>query len=130
MTGDGGQPQEFDMLAASLRADAADMKTFLDVLGVKLRDALPGMVEVEREGGLFKKERRVEAIRIRVEDYVYEIRQVASGVEARMNHQVRGITLKNQVVRLEEWIVALSQHLTKHAESNAVARNALDQLVR
>ena len=131
MSGEGGgATSDFDLLAASLRADAADLRTFLDVLALKLSDALPGMVEVEREGGLFKKERHAEAIRVHIEDFVYEIRRAPSGVEAKVNHQVRGITLKNQVVRLEEWIVALSQHLTRHAASNATARNALDQLVR
>ncbi len=130
MTGGGGTAGDFDLLAASLRADAADLKTFLDVLATKLAGALPGMVELEREGGVFKKEHRVATIRIRIEDYVYEIRRAPSGLEAKLNHQVRGITLKNQVVRLEDWIVALSQHLARHAESNAAARNALDQLVR
>ena len=126
----GGPASDFDMLAASLRADAADLKTFLEVLANKLSGALPNMVRVEREGGLFKKEHPVRSIRIEIEEHGYEIRRAASGLEARLNHQVRGIVLKNEVMRLDQWIEALSAHLTKHAESSASARNALDQLVR
>ena len=126
----GGPASDFDLLAASLRADAADLKTFLEVLANKLSGALPNMVRVEREGGLFKKEHPVRSIRIQIEEHGYEIRRAASGLEARLNHQVRGIVLKNEVMRLDQWIEALSAHLTKHAESSASARNALDQLVR
>ena len=126
----GGPASDFDMLAASLRADAADLKTFLEVLANKLSGALPNMVRVEREGGLFKKEHAVQSIRIQIEEHGYEIRRAAGGLEARLNHQVRGIVLKNEVMRLDQWIEALSAHLTKHAESSASARNALDQLVR
>jgi hypothetical protein len=125
-----GPASNFDMLAASLRADAADLKTFMEVLATKLADALPNMVRVEREGGLFKKEHRVQAIRIQIEEHGYELRRAASGIEARLNHQVRGIVLKNEVMRLDQWIEALSAHLTRHAESSASARNALDQMVR
>ena len=49
-----GPASNFDLLAASLRADAADLKTFMEVLATKLSDALPNMVRVEREGGLFR----------------------------------------------------------------------------
>jgi hypothetical protein len=125
-----GPAADFDMLAASLRADAADVKTFLEVLATKLSGALPSLVQVEREGGIFKKEHRVRAIRVQIEEHGYELRHAASGLEARLYHQVQGITLKNQVVRLDEWIEALSEHLTRHAETSASARSALDQLVR
>jgi hypothetical protein len=125
-----GPASNFDLLAASLRADAADLKTFLEVLATKMSDALPNMVRVEREGGLFKKEHPVRSIRIQIEEHGYEIRRAASGIEARLNHQVRGIVLKNEVMRLDQWIEALSEHLTRHAESSASARSALDQLVR
>jgi hypothetical protein len=125
-----GPESNFDLLAASLRADATDLKTFLEVLAAKMSGALPNMVRVEREGGLFRKEHAVRSILIQIEEHGYEIRRAASGIEARLNHQVRGIVLKNEVLRLDQWIDALSQHLARHAESSAAARNALDKLVR
>jgi hypothetical protein len=119
----------FELVAASIRADASDLKTFMDVLAVKLEQALPGMVYVEREGGLFKKERKVKLIRIQLEDKLYDLARAGTGLEARLSHQVRGITLKNEVMNLDAWITALSHHLSRHAASSAEARAALERLV-
>src|SRR5205823_3833051 len=95
----GGDPaMGFELVAASIRADASDLKTFLDVLAVKLEQALPGMVFIEREGGLFKRERKVQVIRIQIEDKLYDLARAGGGLEARLSHQVRGITLKNEVL--------------------------------
>src|SRR5919197_3674150 len=105
----GGDPaMGFELVAASIRADASDLKTFMDVLGLKLEQTLPGMVHIERERGFLKKERKVKVIRIQIEDKLYELAGAGSGLEARLSHQVRGITLKNEVVSLEAWITELS----------------------
>ena len=53
----GGQPLDFDLLAASLRADAVDAETFFRVLAAKLADALGDRVTLERAKGLRKKDR-------------------------------------------------------------------------
>ena len=119
----------FELVAASIRADASDVKTFMDVLAVKLEQALPGMVYVEREGGLFKKERKVKLIRIQLEDKLYDLARAGAGLEARLSHQVRGITLKNEAMNLDAWISELSHHLSRHAAISAEARAALERLV-
>jgi hypothetical protein len=126
----GGDPaMGFELVAASIRADASDLKTFLDVLATKLERALPGMVYVEREGGLFKKERKVKVIRVQIDDRLYELARSGTRVEARLSHQVRGITLKTEVLNLDAWIGELSHHLSRHAASSAEARAALERLV-
>ena len=126
----GGDPaMGFELVAASIRADASDLKTFLDVLAIKLEQALPGMVYVEREGGLFKRERKVKVIRVQIDDKLYELARAGTGLEAHVSHQVRGITLKNEVMSLDAWITELSHHLSRHAASSAEARAALERLV-
>ncbi len=119
----------FDLVAASLRADAADLGSFLEALAVKLESSLPGMVRVEREGGLFKKVRRVRAIRIQIEESVYEVYRAGGGLEARLSQQVRGIVLKHDTLRLDAWIDELSRHLARHAETSAEVRAALERLL-
>ena len=119
----------FELVAASIRADAADLATFMDVFAVKLQQALPGMVSVEREGGLFKRERKVRAIRVQLDDKLYELERQHARPEAHMSHQVRGITLKKESLPLDDWINELSGHLALHAASNAQARAALERLV-
>jgi hypothetical protein len=119
----------FDLLAASIRADANDLKTFMDALAAKLNDALPGMVYVEREGGLFKKEHPVKAIRIQLEDRLFDLSKAGAGLQAQLSHTVRGVTLKHEMVHLDAWITELSQHLARHAQSSAQARAALERLL-
>ena len=43
-----------DLLAASLRADTSDLRAYVESLAVKLEEAVPERVRVERRrGGLF-----------------------------------------------------------------------------
>jgi hypothetical protein len=119
----------FDLVAASIRADASDLRTFLDALAFKLELALPGMVAVKREGGLFKRERKVKAVRVQLDDRLYELGRGDLLLEAQISHQVRGITLKKEVLALEGWIGELSAHLARHAATSAEARAALERLV-
>lgn len=118
-----------DMLAASIRADAADLGTFLEALATKLEGALPGMVRVGREGGLFKKEHRVQWIRVQLEDKLFELYRSGAGVEARFLHVVQGVTLKRELLHLDAWIAELSQRLARHAQTSAEARTALERMV-
>src|SRR2546423_181318 len=53
----------FELVAASLRADATDLAAFVEALAVKLEGALPGSVRVERRGGgLFSREERLRTL--------------------------------------------------------------------
>ena len=50
----GAEPEDFETVAASLRADAADLPSFIEALAVKLEGALPGRVGtavIPSEGG-------------------------------------------------------------------------------
>ena len=125
----GNQGVDMDMLAASIRADAADLGTFLEALATKLEGALPGMVRVGREGGLFKKEHRVQWIRVQLEDKLFELYRSGAGVEARFLHVVQGVTLKRELLHLDAWIAELSQRLARHAQTSAEARTALERMV-
>ena len=120
---------DFDMVSASLRADTRDLAVFLDAFAAKVQPALPGLVWIEREGGLFRKEHPVKAIRIQLEDKIFEVYRVGAGVEARLLHSVQGVVLKKEVVHLEAWINELSQRLARHAQSSAEARAAIERLV-
>jgi hypothetical protein len=130
MADSSGDPAlDFDMLSAAIRADAADLKTFMEALAVKLGEALPGHVAVEREGGLFQKEHRVRKVSVDLDDRHYELERLNTGVEARTAHQVRGIRLKTDVVGLDAWIEDLARRLAAHAQANAQARSALNRLI-
>lgn len=110
----------FDLLAASIRADSADLRTYLDVVGAKLADALPGSVAVERDGGLFAREHRVRKVTLRLEGRVFRLEWTGSDLEAAVDAGR---------VPLDTWSETLAQLLSDHAHSESQARAAMDSLV-
>jgi hypothetical protein len=122
-------PEDLDLLAASLRADAGDLDAFVEALAVKLEAALPGQVEVERRGGLLGGRKRVRRIEVTLGDQRYEAEADRGRVTCRRRSVVRGIALKTQELDLDAWIAALSQDLVEEADRSDRGRQALARLL-
>src|SRR5947209_10093689 len=121
---------EFELLAASLRADTGDLTAFTEALATKLEGALPGQTEVERKGGgLFGGPKRVARIGVQMGDSRYELRAEKHGLQCTRGKSVRGIVLKTESLNLDEWIDGLSRDLTEQAARSEQARTALQRLV-
>jgi hypothetical protein len=118
----------FDRVSASLRADARDLAVFLEVLAAKFAGALPSAVTVEHEGGLLSR-KRVKRLQVQLGEHRYELARAGSGLEGRRSHSVRGITLRTEVLAIEDWITALAEHLAEQAKGSEKAREALDRLL-
>ena len=70
----GTQPDDFEMVAASLRADSADLPTFVEALAVKLEAALPGRCEVDRHAKkLFSHDKVVRKLSLSIGDWRYTL---------------------------------------------------------
>jgi class 3 adenylate cyclase len=115
----------FEALAASLRADAEDLRVFVDVLGPKLEAALPEATHVEREG--FRGTGGVRTIEVELREHRYRLE--ARGPRLFRSHVVRGITLKNDDLDLGEWIDSLAHDLSQEAERSERGRIALEGLL-
>ena len=121
---------DFDLIAAALRADAQDARTFLRVLAGKLQAALPGAVEVRRGGGLFARERPVVDLAVTLGDWQFRLTAGPDGVPAATRaHTVRGIALKSEAMALEAWVAALLEQLQAHARGGAAAAESLRRLL-
>ena len=121
---------QFELLAASLRADSTDLAAFTEALAAKLEGALPGQTELQRKGGgLFGGPKRVSKIGVQLGDCRYELRFEKQGIDCTRGKSVRGIVLKTEQLTLDEWIEALSRDLTEQAGKNEQARLALERLV-
>ena len=120
---------DFDLLAASIRADSKDLSLFLEVLATKLGGAIPGAIRLEHEGGLFSK-KKVKRLQVQLADHQYALSRAGQGLEATHSHTVRGITLRTETLGVDEWIQLLSRQLAEHAQSSAQARSALDTLLQ
>jgi hypothetical protein len=125
---------DFDMVAAALRQDAADVATYASVLTGTLADALPpGCVVVERDRSLSDKlkgrEGRPSRIVVRLGDRTLFLAAAHGRPVAEIHHEVRGVVLSRDQVPIDAWIEALARELIAHADANARAADALRRLV-
>jgi hypothetical protein len=123
------QGMRFELLAASLRADAGDTDAFLGALAAKLGGALPHRVRVERGGGLFSHGHPVRRLAVNLGEWEYELAAGAGGLDASRTHTVRGVALKSEPLGLEEWIDALGAELAALAQHSAQDHAALQRLL-
>jgi hypothetical protein len=120
----------FELVAASLRADATDLAAFVEALAVKLEGALPGSVRVERRGdGLFSREKRVRRISVSFDEIRYDLERENGTLRTSRRSEVRGIVIKSEPLDLDAWIEALSRELATQARESERARIALERLL-
>jgi hypothetical protein len=72
---EGTGAEDFDLAAAGLRIDGADLATSVKVLAAKLEQALPGVTRVERRGGglLGRGEKQVRRVQVELGSCCYEL---------------------------------------------------------
>jgi hypothetical protein len=121
---------DFDMVAAALRRDSADVATYARVLTGSLAEALPpDCVTVERERSLGDRLRGREGRPIRVVVRLGERTLSLAAEVAEIRHEVRGVVLSREEVALDVWVATLARELLARAEANARAAEALRRLV-
>lgn len=126
----GEGPLELDLLSASLRAGVADLAAFVEGLAVKLEEAIPGLVRIQRVRSGFRGPKRVQSISVDAGGQRLEL--VSDGgdrVQTRVARVSGGITLKSEPIEIEEWLAALSASLAHEAARNERTRQALERLL-
>lgn len=118
---------DFDLLAASLRADTADVQTWIAVLAQKLANALPSRVWLHR-GGLFGNG-AVDGMGADMGSWRFALRLEHGEPVAERTHIVRSIALKSETLPLDAWIDALVTALAELAATSARERNAIQSLL-
>jgi hypothetical protein len=118
---------DFDLDAAGLRADSADLKAYIEVLARKLEFSLPAQTTVQRRSkGFLSREKVVESINVELGDFRYAVRADGRASRAKV---VRDVTIKTEPLELEDWVRALGAELSARAADSAEARAALERLV-
>lgn len=129
MTSDEPTAVNIDMLAATLRADAGDLGTFVEALAVKLEEAVPGRVSAERRrDGMFGP-KRVRRIALDAGGRRLELRADGGAVQARVSRVSGGIVIKSEELGIDEWLQVLGEVLAAEAESSTTTRQALQRLL-
>jgi len=120
---------DFDLLAASLRAETRDLEAFVEALATKLEGSFPERVRIERKGGHLGGRRRVERLAVELDENSFELEREHAEVTCRRRNVVRGIVLKNEAMPLEEWIDSLAAALARAAAETERGRQALQRLL-
>ena len=133
-TGGALEPQSdslpgFDMVAASIRADASDTETFFRVLVSKMSDALGDRVTVKRAGGLLKRDRPVTGIEMDLTNsgagIVLTAHREHEAITCTVARRVGGIALSTKQVSTPEWIEELVSALAEQAKRSQQTWSAL-----
>jgi hypothetical protein len=123
----------FDMVAASIRADASDTETFFRVLVGKMSDALGDRVTVKRAGGLLKRDRPVTGIEMDLTNagagIVLAAQREHEAITCTVVRRVGGIALSTKQVSTSEWIEELVSALADQAKRSQQTWNALHGLL-
>jgi hypothetical protein len=122
----------FDLVAARLRADSADLSAFVEGLAAKLEEAVPGCVRVQRvRSGGFRGPKLVRLVSVDLGGSRLELsREPGSDrVQTRRARISGGITLSSEALPIEQWIEELSEGLAREAEHSGQARQALERLL-
>jgi hypothetical protein len=120
---------DIDLLAASLRADSSDLGAFVEALAVKLEQAVPGAVAVERRRqGMFGP-KRVQRIALDAGDQRLELQARDGAIETRSSRLSGGIVLKREQLDTDAWLHALGEALAVQAQRSQTTRQALERLL-
>jgi len=123
--------ETFDLAAAGLRADGADLRIGLEALASKLEQALPGAARVQRSGGglLGRGERRVREVRVDLGEARYELRFEGAALSGSRERVSGGISIKRETLDPGAWLAALTEDLRAQSQRSAQARTALEGLL-
>jgi hypothetical protein len=123
--------ETFDLAAAGLRGDGAELLRSVEVLATKLEQALPGRARVERRGGglLGRGAKRVSQVLVELGANRYQLAVEHGRVEGFRERQVGGIAIKREPLDAAQWIAAVTADLRSEAERSEQARAALDRLL-
>jgi hypothetical protein len=122
-------PLDIDLLTASLRADASDLGAFVEALAVKLEDAAPDRVQVDRrKKGMFGS-KLVRRISLDAGDRRLELRSESGTIDTRASRLSGGIVLKNDVLEVDAWLAAVGEALAAEAQRSQSTRRALERML-
>jgi hypothetical protein len=119
---------DIELVTASLRADASDLGAFVEALAVKLEQALPNGVRVDRRGGLFGA-KKVRQISVDAGDMRLRLDRDGAAVNTSRARLSGGIVLKTEQIEIDEWLHELARALADQARRSSATREALDRML-
>ena len=128
MTDPGGS-FDLELAAAQLRADSSDVTVLVKVLADQLSEALGPRLQVERDGGLFKRSDRVKRLTITMDDDQFDATVDGPVLRCTVGHTSGGIRIRSDKVDVDTWLARLLTVLQAEAERSQAVRQALEHIV-
>jgi hypothetical protein len=120
---------DIDLVTAALRVDTSELGTFVEALAVKLEEAVPGAVSVQRRrDGLFGP-KLVRSLAVDAGEQRLELERDGPRVNTSASKLSGGIVLKREQLDTDSWLRALSQALAAQAAHSRTTRQALERLL-
>lgn len=119
----------FETLAAALNLGRSQQKDLVESLAQMMTLSLPDSVSINRSGWLLSKEKPISELTVRFDEFHYKIIKEGSGYSAKALKMVRGVALKTTELELEECFKQIIDELTRVADKNARARDALQSFI-
>lgn len=117
-------------VAAQLsRSFGEDERDFLETLALLLQTALPDATTIERGGAFWAKVRPVKSLTVELSEESFLLQSEAGPLKSQITRRVRGVAIKTEEVRVEEWIHRLSDCLSQRAAQSRAAREALEKWI-
>lgn len=118
-------------VAGVVAAGGAELEQRLPGLVAALEAALPGAVQVEREGGgLFHRgPRRIRSVTAAVGDHRFSLTRDGDRLVPAVAHEVRGIVLRRDTLPPAEWLRRLGEQLRELAAGAQSVSPALARLL-
>jgi hypothetical protein len=120
---------DIDLLSASLRADLSDLNAFVESLAIKLEDAIPQLVRVERRRGGLLGPKLVRRIAVDAGEQRLELESRSGVVETSCSRMSGGIVLKRESIATGAWLGLLGEALSSEARRSETTRRALERLL-
>jgi hypothetical protein len=127
---------DIQVVAAMLRTDEADVRSFARVLTGALAEALPaGMVEVEYRRGLTDRlagrDGRVVAVLVHGDHHDLGLCESdRGGVETEVRQVVGGVVLSRSKVDLDTWLWILAETVLAAATRTAATQRAIERFLQ
>jgi hypothetical protein len=120
---------DLDLLAASLRADAGDLQAFVETLAIKLEQAMPGRVRVQRRRSALLRPKLVREISLDAGDRRLELSVAGGALQTSCSRLSGGIVLKREALDTDAWLTAVGEALSAEAQRSETTRQALERLL-
>ena len=118
-------------VAGVMASSGSSLEQSLPGLVAALEAALPGAVQVEREGGglLHRGPQRIRTVTAAVGDYRFALTRHGDRMVPTIVHEVRGIVLRRDTPSPGEWLIRLGEQLRELAARAESVSPALARLL-